>query len=203
MRKITALMLSFLLTVSLAACSGSASNFTYGENAGLSSDADASSSASIQVFNGEVTGNTGVMAHIIADSSGGELFSIRTAELYPDNYNDTIDVGESEKDNNIRPELSTHIENLEQYDTVFVGFPNWWASIPMPIASFLEEYDFSGKTIIPFCSHGGGRFGQSLTAIAKMVPDAMMGEALSVHYFGGSDLPDEITEWLKTNGIIK
>lgn len=69
----------------------------------------------------------------------------------------------------------------------------------MPIASFLEEYDFSGKTIIPFCSHGGGRFGQSLTAIAKLVPDAKMGEALSVHYSGGSDLPDEITEWLKTN----
>lgn len=62
---------------------------------------------------------------------------------------------------------------------------------------------FSGKTIIPFCSHGGGRFGQSLTAIAKLVPNARMGEALSVHYSGGSDLPDEITEWLKTNGIIK
>lgn len=93
--------------------------------------------------------------------------------------------------------------NMEEYDTVILGFPNWWASIPMPIASFLEEYDFSGKTIIPFCSHGGGRFGQSLTAIAKLVPDARMGEALSVHYSGGSDLPDEITEWLKTNGIIK
>ena len=81
------------------------------------------------------------------------------------------------------------------------GHAIWWASIPMPIASFLEEYDFSGKTIIPFCSHGGGRFGQSLTTIAKLVPDAQMGEALSVHYSGGSDLPDEITEWLKTNGI--
>lgn len=73
----------------------------------------------------------------------------------------------------------------------------------MPIASFLEEYDFSGKTIIPFCSHGGGRFGQSLTAIAKLVPDAVMGEALSVHYSGGSSLKSDVTEWLKTNGIIQ
>ncbi len=73
----------------------------------------------------------------------------------------------------------------------------------MPIASFLEEYDFSGKTIIPFCSHGGGRFGQSLTAIAKLVPDAAMDEALSIHYSGGSGLPDDITEWLETNGILE
>lgn len=67
----------------------------------------------------------------------------------------------------------------------------------MPIASFLEEYDFEGKTVIPFCSHGGGRFGQSLTAIAKLVPDAIMGEALSVHYSGGSALNDDIVIGLK------
>lgn len=66
-----------------------------------------------------------------------------------------------------------------------------------------DEVNFSGKMIIPFCSHGGGRFGQSLTAIAKLVPDAEMGEALSVHYSGGSDLPDEITEWLKTNEMLE
>lgn len=80
-------------------------------------------------------------------------------------------------------------------------FPNWWASIPMPIASFLEEYEFEGKTIIPFCSHGGGRFGQSLTAIAKLAPDAVMGEALSVHYSGGETLNEEISQWLDANGI--
>lgn len=109
--------------------------FTYGENAELPDDVDASSSASIQIFNGEVTGNTGVMAHMIAEASGGELFSIRTAEPYPDNYDETIDVGQSEKDNGIHPELSTHIENLDQYDTVFVGFPNWTSAIPLSIWS--------------------------------------------------------------------
>lgn len=86
---------------------------------------------------------------------------------------------------------------------ILLGYPNWWASIPMPIASFLEKYDFSGKTVIPFCSHGGGRFGQSLTAIAKQTPDATMGEALSVHYSGGGSLSNDIEEWLKTNGIIE
>ena len=71
----------------------------------------------------------------------------------------------------------------------------------MPIASFLEEYDFTGKRIIPFCSHGGGRFGQSLTAIAKLAPDAQMGEGLSVHYSGGNSLSDDVAEWLESNGI--
>ena len=79
---------------------------------------------------------------------------------------------------------------------------NWWASIPMLIASFLEEYDFSGKTIIPFCSHGGGCFGQSLTAIAKLAPNSAMGEALSIHYSGGSSLPDDVAEWLNTNKLL-
>lgn len=73
----------------------------------------------------------------------------------------------------------------------------------MPIASFLQEYDFSEKTIIPFCSHGGGRFGQSLTAIAKLAPDASMGEALSVHYSGGSSLSSDVSQWLKANNILK
>ena len=71
----------------------------------------------------------------------------------------------------------------------------------MPIASFLEGYDFAGKRIIPFCSHGGGRFGQSLTAIAKLAPDAVMGEGLSVHYSGDSGTPNEIAAWLDANGI--
>ena len=71
----------------------------------------------------------------------------------------------------------------------------------MPIASFLELYDFSGKTIVPFCSHGGGRFGQSLTAIAKLAPEAQMGEGLSVHYSGGNSLPDDVSAWLDENHI--
>ena len=90
---------------------------------------------------------------------------------------------------------------LKSYDAILLGYPNWWASIPMPIASFLEEYDFTGKTIIPFCSHGGGRFGQGLTAIAKLAPDAVMGEGLSVHYSGGSSLSGDVAAWLEANGI--
>jgi flavodoxin len=90
---------------------------------------------------------------------------------------------------------------MDEYDTILLGYPNWWASIPMPIASFLEEYDFSGKQIIPFCSHGGGRFGQSLTAIAKLAPQAIIAPGLSVHYSGGSGLPEDVRNWLESQGI--
>ena len=94
-------------------------------------------------------------------------------------------------------------ESIDEYDVILLGYPNWWASIPMPIASFLEYYDFTGKTIIPFCSHGGGRFGQSLTAIAKLAPNSVMGEGLSVHYSGGASLPDDVSAWLDENGIAR
>jgi flavodoxin len=90
---------------------------------------------------------------------------------------------------------------MGQYNVIFLGYPNWWASIPMPIASFLKGYDFAGKTIAPFCSHGGGRLGQSVTAIAKLCPQARILEALSVHYSGGSSLGDDVTEWLGKIGV--
>ncbi len=83
-----------------------------------------------------------------------------------------------------------------------LGYPNWWASIPMPIASFLEEYNFSGKKIMPFCSHGGGRFGQTLTAIAKLAPNASLMKGLSVHYSGGSQLVNDIENWLKESELL-
>lgn len=146
-------------------------------------------------------GNTRGIANEIQSQTGADIFEIELVNPYSDDYNTVLD--EAQRDQNVqaRPEIKNKVENFEQYDTIILGYPNWWASIPMPIASFLEEYDFSGKTIIPFCSHGGGRFGQSLTAIAKLAPNSVMGEGLSVHYSGGSSLPDDVSEWLKTNGI--
>ena len=84
---------------------------------------------------------------------------------------------------------------------MILGYPNWWASIPMPVASFLEEYDFADKTILPFCSHGGGRFGQSLTAIAKLAPEATLLDGLAVSYSGGSALSEDVRMWLERSGI--
>lgn len=146
-------------------------------------------------------GNTQGIAEEIQKQTGAELFEITLVNPYSNDYNTVLDEAQRDQSEQARPELASHVENMEEYDTIILGYPNWWASIPMPIASFLEEYDFSGKTIIPFCSHGGGRFGQSLTAIEKLAPDAIMGEALSIHYSGGSNMPDDVREWLSDNGI--
>lgn len=147
-------------------------------------------------------GNTKGIAEEIQSQTGADLFEIELVNPYSNDYNTVLDETQRDQNEQARPQLANHVENMEEYDIIILGYPNWWASIPMPIASFLEEYDFTGKTIIPFCSHGGGRFGQSLTAIAKLAPETKMGEALSVHYSGGASLPADITEWLKTNGVI-
>ena len=146
-------------------------------------------------------GNTKGIAEEIQRQTGADLFEITLVNPYSSDYNTVLDQAQRDQNEQARPELASHVENMEQYDTIILGYPNWWASIPMLVASFLEEYDFSGKTIIPFCSHGGGRFGQSLTAITKLVPDAAMGEALSVHYSGDSGLSSDIADWLEENNI--
>lgn len=148
-------------------------------------------------------GNTAGIAEEIQAQTGADLFEITMVEPYSTDYNTVLDEAQRDQNEQARPELATHVENMDEYDTILLGYPNWWASIPMPVASFLEEYDFTGKTIVPFCSHGGGRFGQSLTAIAKLAPDAAMGEGLSVHYSGGDTLPDDIAAWLEVNEILK
>ena len=146
-------------------------------------------------------GNTRGIAEEIQSQTGADLFEITLVNPYSSDYNTVLDEAQRDQNEQARPELASHVENMDDYDTIILGYPNWWASIPMPIASFLEEYNFSGKTIIPFCSHGGGRFGQSLTAIAKLAPDSDMGEGLSVHYSGGSSLGSDVSGWLETNGI--
>jgi flavodoxin len=146
-------------------------------------------------------GNTRGIAQQIHQRVGGDLFEIQCVTPYSSNYNTCLDEALRDQRANARPALKTHVSNMAQYDVILLGYPNWWASIPAPIASFLEEYDVAGKTIIPFCSHGGGRFGQSLTAIAKLEPQARIGDALSVHYSGGGSLANDITAWLRKNEL--
>ncbi len=146
-------------------------------------------------------GNTRGAAREIQRQTGADLFEIQLVDPYSDDYSTVLDEAQHDQNIQARPEIANHVENFSQYDTILIGYPNWWASIPMPIASFLEEYDFSGKTIIPFCSHGGGRFGQSITAIAKLAPDSTLGEGLSIHYSGGSALSDDVADWLRINNI--
>lgn len=145
------------------------------------------------------SGNTRGIARKIQKMTGADLFEVKPVTPYSSDYNTVLDQAQRDQHIQARPEIAGHVEKMAQYDTIMLGYPNWWASIPMPVASFLEAYDFAGKTIIPFCSHGGGRLGQSLTTIAKLAPKAVLGESLSVRYSGGADLPDNISAWLRRN----
>ena len=142
-----------------------------------------------------------IEAQLKTQGASVDVFVIEPVKAYSSNYNTCLEEAQRDQRAQARPPLKNSIANMAQYDTIILGYPNWWASIPMPIATFLESYDFSGKTIIPFCSHGGGRFGQSLTAIAKLAPRAKLAEGLSVNYSGGNSLPNDITAWRRKNGI--
>ena len=146
-------------------------------------------------------GNTRGIARQIHQKTGGDMFEIEPVPPYSRDYSTCLDEALRDQRARERPALRNRVGNIGQYDVIFLGYPNWWATIPMPIASFLEGHDFAGKTIAPFCSHGGGRLGQSVTDIAKLSPQSRILEALSVHYSGGSSLPGDIDAWLRKIGM--
>ena len=147
-------------------------------------------------------GNTASVAKAIAGALGAELFEIKTAKPYPKDYNATLDVAKAEQARNDRPELSTHVGDMGQYDTVFLGYPNWWGTLPMPIFTFLEEYDFAGKRVIPFVTHGGSSFGRSLSDIRKLAPKAELEEkGLSLSGSRAAGAGNQIVSWLEGLGF--
>lgn len=175
--------------------------FSYAENAALPDDVDASASASIQPWNGALTGNTGVVADMIAQATGADLFSIRTVEQYPDTYDATLDQGQQEQSEGARPELATHLENLDSYDTIFLGFPNWWGDMPMAVYTFLDEVDLSGKTVIPFVTSGGSGFSNTISTIQQMEPQATVQEGLSIGASSATGAQQQVESWLSELGL--
>ena len=159
---------------------------------------DANSGASIVVKNKDVLGNMQYMAMTIQEAIGGELFRIETKEKYPLEHETLVNQAKEEQNEEVRPELATHIENVEQYDIIFLGYPNWWGDMPQPLYTFLEEYDFSGKTIIPFNSHGGSGFSNTIEEIKKLQPNATVkDDGLSISRNDVADSEQEITDWAK------
>lgn len=158
---------------------------------------DAIGGASIVVNEGEVLGNTQYMAQIIQNSIGGELFEIRTVQNYPRDHEPLVDQAANEQDDNLRPELSTKVENINDYDVIFIGYPNWWGDMPMPLYTFLEEYDLSGKTIVPFSTHGGSGFSSTINTIEDLQPNAtVITDALTISRNNIADAASEITDWV-------
>ena len=162
---------------------------------------DADAGASVVVDNGEVKGNVQFMAEIIQDTIGGDLFRIETEETYPGDHDPLVDQAAQEQDEQALPALSAHIENLDQYDTILLGYPNWWAALPQPLYTFLEEYDLSGKTIIPFNSHNGSRFSNTIETIQELQPNAtVIEDGFTINERDVPEAAEDVAQWLQGLG---
>ena len=144
------------------------------------------------------SGNTENAARIIRDKTGADLVEIEMESPYRGNI---YEVSQADLNNNVHPALRTHIDNMDEYDVILLGYPTWWATMPMPVVTFLESYNFDGKIVISFSSHGGTMFGDSVSDLSKMIPGAYVGQGFEFNYSGGSGLSGEISHWLALNGI--
>ena len=175
--------------------------FTRAENVYLDNpdeiDIDATTSASVLL-----PGNSAIMANYIQSLVGGDLFSIVVEDLYPSDYESCLKQISEEQAENIHPVLKNHLTDIDDYDIIFLGYPNWGYSCPMAVYSFLEEYDFSGKTVIPFCTHGTGGLADTVSDITDSLPeDCTVLKPIGVYRSDISDCYDVIAEWLSELGM--
>ncbi len=142
-------------------------------------------------------GNTEVIAKKIQELTGSDMFHIETVKSYPKDYMETTKVAQDEKRKNARPELTETIDDMDSYDVIYLGYPNWWGTMPMAVFTFLESYDFSGKTIIPYCTHEGSGMGNSERDIKKLCPTAKVLSGLAIRGGSVNRADNEVANWLR------
>lgn len=222
MKKISVLALVIIIGLFLAACgctnrdtAGSGDNNStvqgqkssaLGENEQTESKVESNNTSGteekkILVAYFSHSGNTRVIANQIHEKVGGDIFEIVTVNPYPTDYNALVDQAKQEQEENYRPQLKTKVENMDSYDVVFVGYPDWWGTMPMPVFTFLEEYNFSGKTIIPFCTHEGSGLGRSVEDIKKLCPQSTILNGLAIRGSDVKNAQSDVSKWLHEIGM--
>lgn len=147
------------------------------------------------------SGNTESVAKEIQAQTGADLFEIVPTEPYTEDYNALLEIAQEEQASDARPAISGEVENFEKYDVVYFGYPNWWSDMPMILYTFLDEYDFSGKTIAPFVTSGGSGFSGTISAIESMEPEAEVTEGLSLGSSAAADPENAVAGWLEEIGL--
>lgn len=152
---------------------------------------------SVVVINGKVLGNTQYVAQLIQQMTGGDMFRIEPQQPYPTDHRTLVDLAKEEQRRNDRPAIAGQVENMAAYETVFVGYPNWWADMPMILYTFLESYDLSGKIVIPFNTHGGSGFSKTVSTIARLQPNArVLRNGFTVSRNSVDRAEPDVAEWL-------
>lgn len=170
--------------------------FTWADNTVVedpsSVDVDATTSASVLA-----PGNTAKLASWIQQEVGSDLHSIVVEEPYSSDYDQCLDRAADEKAENARPALASHVDNMEDYDIVFLGFPNWWYTLPVPVLTFVEEYDWSGKTVVPFVTHGTGGLSSTIRDLTAALPeDVTILEPIGVYRPEVDASQSAVQEWI-------
>ena len=151
-------------------------------------------------------GNTSIIAHMIAEQTGADLFEIEAVTPYPTSHSELLDVSRQEMANNARPEIAGTVNNMDDYDTIFIGYPNWWGDMPMIVYNFLESYDLSGKTIIPFCTHGGSGLSNTEATIADITGGTMK-DGFAIPGTTAQNDRDtarsKVADWLREDGFVE
>lgn len=146
------------------------------------------------------SGHTKTIAEDIQKLVGGDIVRIEPANAYPEKYNDLTAYAKKELESNARPPVKTKLENPDQYGVIFLGFPNWWSSMPMPVYTFIEQNKLDGKTIAPFVTHGGGGLGQSIEDLQKIAPQAKVLKPLAVNGSRVDKAEQDVKKWLEGLG---
>lgn len=156
------------------------------------------------VIDGKVLGNTQYVALLIQENTGADIFRLEPKIPYPTDHSRLVDLVKKERTENARPELAKSVDNFEQYDVIYLGYPNWWGDMPMIVYSFLDNYDLSGKIIIPFNTHGGSGFSNTINTIAKLEPNAKVERnGFTVSRNTVDKAKDDVIDWLKSLKIIE
>ena len=151
------------------------------------------------VIDGQVLGNTQYMAQVIQQATGADLFRIEPAEPYPTDHETMVALAADEQEQNARPAIQGQVEDLEAYDRIYIGYPIWWGDMPMILYTFFDQYDLSGKTIVPFGTHGGSGFAGTPDTIEQLEPQATVLEGLTISRDQIQDAEQQIVDWV--NGL--
>lgn len=204
LKKILALSCALLMAVTITACGTSeSSNNSESKQTTEAEETTQAADTNVLVAYFSATGNTKTVAEQIADVTGGELYEIEPAEPYTsedlDYNNDDCRANLEMNDDTARPEIAVAIENIEQYDTIYLGYPIWWGNAPRIMNTFVETYDLSGKTVVPFCTSGGSGISTSVDTLQKLAGDGITW--MAGQRFDRDVSADEISQWIDEMGL--
>lgn len=149
------------------------------------------------------TGNTREVAGQIHKRIGGDMLELKTAHSYPAAYRATTEQAKREQEEHFRPTLTADVASVGPYDVIFIGYPNWWGTMPMALFTFLEKHDFAGKTLVPFCTHEGSALGRGPRDMAGLCPNAKILDGLAIRGSHASEAQEDVDQWLRRIGLSR